>query len=83
MSVVQPCSLFNHVNRDVPSSPPPGHSWFSVGCSSPFMRLAEHLKALGTGYTRCLPGRRKHDVPRPGIVGMRGPMILTLRQRMT
>ena len=25
----------------------PPHKWFLVGCSSPFMRLAEHLMAIG------------------------------------
>ena len=37
------------------SSPP--HKRFLVGCSSPFMRLAEHLTALRAWCKQCLLGR--------------------------
>ena len=30
---------------------------FFVGCSSPFMRLSEHVMALRACWKRCLPGR--------------------------
>ena len=42
------------------------------GCSSTFMRLAEHLTALRTWCKQCLPGWCKPDVLRPGILGMQG-----------
>ena len=28
-----------------------------IGCSSPFMRLSQHLTALRAWYKQCLPGR--------------------------
>ena len=52
---------------------------FLVKCGSPFMRLAEHLTELRAPCTRCLPGRRKPDVLRPGIVGMRGSIPYGLK----
>lgn len=38
--------------------------------SPPFIRLAEHATALCAWCPRCLPGRRKPDVLRPGILGI-------------
>ena len=35
----------------------PPHKWFIVECSSPFMRLAEHITANRAWCRRCLPGR--------------------------
>ena len=35
----------------------PAHKFFLVGCSAPFVRLAEHLTKLRAWCTRCLPGR--------------------------
>ena len=49
----------------------PSHERFLGGCSSTFMRLA-----LG-GNNVCLVG--EPDVLRPGIVGMRGSMVIRLR----
>ena len=57
----------------------PSYERFLEGCSSPFMRLAEHLTALRVWCKQCLPGWRKPDVLRPGIVGMRGCMVIQLR----
>ena len=37
------------------ASPP--HKRFLIGCSSPFMRLAEHLTAPRAWCKQCLPGR--------------------------
>ena len=50
-------------------------------CSSPFMRLAQHPKALRAWCKKCLPARWKPDVLRPGIVGVRGSiMVIPLRR---
>ena len=48
------------------------------GSSSPFcMRFAEHLTALRAWCCKeCLPCRRKPDVLRPRVVGVRGSMTL-------
>ena len=54
-------------------------SGFLVNCSSPLLRLAEHLTALRARCTRCLPGRCNLDLLRPGIVWMRGSMVIRLR----
>ena len=35
----------------------PPHTRFLAGCSSSFMRLAQHLTALRAWRWRCLPGR--------------------------
>ena len=35
----------------------PPHKRFLVGCSSPSMRLVQHLPALGAWCKQCLPGR--------------------------
>ena len=43
-----------------------------VGCSSPFMRLARRITAVRAWCKQCLHCRRKPDVLRPGIGGMRG-----------
>ena len=57
----------------------PPHKQFLVGCRSLFMRLAGHLTTLRA----CdVYGRRKPDVLRPSIVGMRGCMVIRLRQCM-
>ena len=50
--------------------------------SSPFTRLAELLTALRAWCKQCLPGRSKPDVLRPGIVGMRGSIVIRLRPCM-
>ena len=52
----------------------PSFERFLEGCSSPFMRLAEHLTALCAWCKHCLP-----DVLRPGLVRMRGSMVMRLR----
>ena len=54
-----------------------------VGRRSPFMRPAQHPAALRARCKQCLPGRRKPDVLRPGIVGMRRSRVIRLRPRMT
>ena len=59
--------------------PSPSYERFLEGCSSPFMRLAEHLTALRAWCKQCLPGWWKSDVLRPGGVGMRGSMVIRLR----
>ena len=41
---------------------------FLEGCSSPFMRLAEHVTALRAWCKQCVSGRRKPDVLCPGVV---------------
>ena len=41
------------------------------------MRLARYPTALRAWRKHCPPGRRKYDVLRPGIVGMRGSMVHT------
>ena len=48
-------------------------------CSSPFMRLAEHLTALRAWCKQCLSGWSKPDVLRPDIVRMQGSMVIRLR----
>ena len=60
----------------------PPHKRYLVGCGSPFLRLAQNLSALRGWCKQCLPGRRKPDVLRPGIVGMRGSMVVRLRPCM-
>lgn len=40
------------------------------------MRLDGHLTAIRDWCNKCLPGRRKPDVLRAGIMGMRGHMVL-------
>ena len=53
----------------------PPHKWLLVGCSSPFMRLAEYLTAvrfaLGARDDVCL-GKTQRAPYHTGIVGMRG-----------
>ena len=49
---------------------------------SPFMRLALHFTALRAWCKQCLSGRWKPDMLRPGIVGMRGSMVIRLWPRM-
>ena len=61
----------------------PPHKRFVVGCSSPFVRLARQLTALCSSCKQCVPGGCKSDVPRPGIVGMRGSMVIRPRPCMT
>ena len=34
----------------------PSYEWFFEGCSSPFMRLADHLTALRAWCKQCPPG---------------------------
>ena len=60
----------------------PPRKRFSVGCSSPLIRLAEHLPALRAWCQWCLRGQSKPDVLRPGTVGMRGSMVRRLRPSM-
>ena len=60
----------------------PSHKRFLAGCSSPFMRLAQHLTSLRNCCNQCLSGRWKPDVPRPGIVRMRRSMVIRLRPCM-
>ena len=38
-----------------------------VGCTSPSMRLAQHLTALRAWCRQSLPGRKKTDILHPGI----------------
>ena len=57
----------------------PFHERFLEGCSSPFIPLAEHLTARRAWCKQCLPGWWTPNVLRPGIVGMRGSMIIRLR----
>ena len=56
----------------------PFYERFLEGCSSPFMRLAEHLTTLRAWCKQCLLVLWKLDVLRPGIVGMRGSMVIRL-----
>ena len=56
----------------------PSYERFLEGWSSPFMRFAEHLTALRAWCKRRLPDWWKLDVLRPGMVGMRGPMVIRL-----
>ena len=53
----------------------PSGSWQDAA-SSPFMRLAGHPTARRVWCEQCLPGRRKPDVLRHGIVGMPGSMVI-------
>ena len=46
----------------VQESPPHKRFLLIVGCSSPFMRLAQHLAALRAWCKQCLSCRRKPDV---------------------
>ena len=55
------------------------HGRFLEICSSPFMGLAEHLTALRARCMQCLAGWWKPDVLRPGILWMRGSMVIRLR----
>ena len=54
----------------------PPHKRFSAGCSSPFMRLAEHLtrRFVFSASNACLIGKQPHAL-RPVIVGMRGSVV--------
>ena len=58
----------------------PSYERFLEGCRPPFMRLAEHPTALRAWCKQCLLGGSKPDVLRAGIVGMRGSIIIRLRQ---
>ncbi|CAN0286800.1 unnamed protein product [Laminaria digitata] len=42
----------------------------------------QHLTALRAWCKRCLPGRWKPDVLRPGIAGVRGSRVIRLRPSM-
>ena len=42
----------------------------------------QHLTALHAWCKQCLPGRFQPDVLRPGVVGMRGSMVIRLRPCM-
>ena len=57
-SIKRPTLLYVNVLFFVFLHPPPNapHKWFLVGCSSPFMRLAEHLAALHAWCKRDVPG---------------------------
>ena len=55
--------------------PPQKH--FLVGCSLPFVRLAQHLTAQAMSASSVKP-----DVLRPGIVGMRESIFIRLQPRM-
>ena len=57
-----------------------------VRCGSPFMRLAQHLTALGDWYIQAISAwsvKIRHDMLRPSIVGMRGSSVMRLRPCMT
>ena len=56
----------------------PSCACFFEVCSSPFMRLAEHHRAL-LWCKQCLPGWRTPNVLRPCIGGMRWSMVIPLR----
>ena len=45
------------------------------GSKPPPSRIVEHLIAFRAWRQQYLPGRRKPDVLRPGIVGMRGSTV--------
>ena len=57
-------------------TPPLKRLLLKVGCSSPFVQLARHLTAVRAWCKQYLPGQRKPDVLRPGIVGKRGSIII-------
>ena len=63
----------------------PPQKRFFEGCSSPFMRLAQHFAAcfaLGASKRLAL-SVEKNDVLRPGIAGMSGSMAIRLRPCMS
>ena len=75
--------VYQLVRRCHPVQESPPHKRFVVGCSSPFMRLAQHLKALRAWCKQgCLVGK-KSDALRPGILVMRGSMTIRLQPCMT
>ena len=53
------------------------------GCSSPFAHFTQYLTALRAWSNQCLPGRSYPDVLPPGIVEMRGSMVIRPRPCMT
>ena len=59
----------------------PPHRRYLVGCNShpTCDRLVQHVTALRAWCTRCLPGRWKPDMLRPGIAEMRGSIVLRPR----
>ena len=59
------------------------HKRSLVGCNLPFMRLREHLTALRAWCKLMSAWSVKPDVLSPGIVGMRGSMVIRLRPCMT
>ena len=56
---------------------------FEVGCSSPFMRLVEHLTAFRASCKQFPPGPSNPDELRPSIEGMRGSTVIRPRPCMT
>ena len=70
-------------NKSIPpkllsfASPP--HKRFFAGCSTSFVRLAQQLTAFRAWCKQCLFGRRKPDVVRPGMAGMRESLLIRLR----
>ena len=56
----------------------PLHERFRVGCSLPLIRLGEHFTAIRASCKRCLPGRWKPDMLRPGIVGVRRAILYNM-----
>ena len=62
----------------------PPLKWFSVGCSSLFMRLALHLTTTLRAWCKATSAWsvKKPDVLRPGVVGMRGSTVVRLRPCM-
>ena len=65
--------LTNSVDAVIHMQESPPQKRFLVGCSSPFMRLTQHLTVLRAWCNVFLVGA-KPDVLSPGIVGMRGPL---------
>ena len=62
----------SHVQENAPQKR------FVVGCSPPFMRLAQHLTALRAWCKQCLPRRQKPDMLCPGIAAMRRSTVIRL-----
>ena len=75
--IVRSCHPIRNKKERTRCGSPPRYKWFLVGCSSLFVRLAEHLAALRAWCTRRLPGRRKPDVLRiiPTLQGFEGLMV--------
>ena len=57
----------------------PFHKRLLLGCSPPFIRLAEHLTVLRAWWTRCRPGRRKPDICHAPSRQCRGARVIPYR----